>query len=288
MALIAHYECNNQDNADNVLHDISGHANNHDAALAISSPYGFMHRRLDATGNVYSSAEPANGADFALADECTVMCWLEMQAIPTESVVFLIGYGDSGETQAENFLWSLMVSNLAHFGMRWENGAGVDVPAWSPADALDLDSDDFHGQTRNIHIAVIRSINGPNRNVKFCVNGVDLAADATGLTAPDGGTYPNAGPWIGASPRTTNVGRIPACFSDVRVYDTAESVATVLGIYDAEKATRENANREGYPVSLLDGYERGGESGSIYVPVHTGTELDPTERPLSGWAGAGP
>lgn len=283
MTLIAHYKCDNQDDTDNTLHDVSGHANNHDAAMSIASPYGFDHRRIDATGNVYSSADLANGADFAIADECTVMCWLEMQAIPTEPVVFLIGYGDSGETQAENFLWSLIVSNLAHFGMRWEHTAGVDVSAWSPADALDLDGDDFHGQTKNVHIAVIRTLDATKRDVKFVRNGIDMGADVTGLTAPDGGTYPDAGPWIGSSPRTTNVGRIPACFSDVRVYDSAESVATVLGIYNAEKATRENVTRESYPISILDGYELGGESGSIYVPVHTGSKLDPADYPLAGW-----
>jgi hypothetical protein len=288
MALLAHYRCDEQDNADNVLHDVSGHANNHDAPLTIfNTGGGFDHLRMDATGNIYSSSEPGNPADFRLQGEMTVMCWIQRTALSGSE--YVIGYGDTThETQAENHQWNLYTAASARFGMWWEHTAGVDVVALSPANALDPAGDGFGGQTRCLHIACIRTISG-TATVKFVVNGVDLAADVSGLTPPDGGTYPEAGPWLFTIPRQTNIGRINAQIGDIRVYDSAESVPTILGIYNAEKARHENATRVGRPFSMLgDQYERSGPQGSLYLPRHMATELDPIVRPNSGWSGVRP
>lgn len=292
MALLAHYLCDNQDNPAGTgfktMADVSGHANNHDADVTIyNTSDGFEHRMIDAAGNVYSKNEPLNPADFRLQGDMTVCCWIQRVTslvggyYPT-TFGSIFGYGDNGETQVENFQWQLDMIDQARFRLWWEQGVGVDVIADSPVGAMDPDSDGFGGATHCIHIACIRTVSG-TASVKFVVNGVDLSADVTGLTPPDGGTYPNAGPWLFASPRTTNVNRIPARMGSIRVYDTAESVATLTGIYNAEKATYENGTRTGRPLSILDGYERGGEQGLIYLPRHMGSKLDPADFPLAGW-----
>ena len=293
MSLLAHYLCDNQDNpsgaGSKTMADVSGHANNHDATITIyNTTEGFDHLMIDALGNVYSASEPANPSDFRLQGDMTVCCWIERAldlvagAYPT-AVGSVIGYGDTThETQAENFQWQLDIVDQGRFRLWWEEGLGVDVIANSPVGAMDPDSDGFGGATHCMHIACIRTVSG-TASVKFVVNGVDLGADVTGLTPPDGGTHPDAGPWLFALPRTTNDNRIPARLGSIRVYDSAESVATLLGIYNAEQATFENGNRLGNPLPLLDGYELGGEQGNLYLPRHTGTELDVDGNILAGW-----
>jgi hypothetical protein len=291
MALLAHYLCDNQDNGvgSETMPDVSGHANNHDAPLTIfNTANGFDHKRIDVSGNVYSSAEPNNPADFRLQGDMTVCCWVTricdtvFGAYPT-TVGAIMGYGDTThETQAENFQWQLDIISSARFQLWWEHGAGVDAVAASPANAMDPLGDGWGGQTQFIHIAAIRTVSG-TASVKFVVNGVDLGADVTGLTPPDGGTYPEAGPWLFALPRTTNINRAFAHIASLRVYDSAESVANLLSIYNAEKAMYENATKSVVEVAPLAGWQRSGPQGSLYVPRDTGTSLNPSDFPLAGW-----
>jgi hypothetical protein len=284
VTLIAHYRCDTQDDDDPTLYDVSGHPNNHDVALTLfSTSWGFDHLRINANGNVYGG--PANPGDFALTGEMTIMCWIQRMAVmgPTYDE-WVAGYGNTTlETQADNHLWGFINDPNDAFGMYWEYGAGIDVKAMSPSNALDIAGDGFRGMSRAIHIACIRTINGANRDVKFVRNGVDLGSDVTGLTPPDGGG--NGGPWFFAYPKTSNVGRIAAAIADIRIYDSAESVATILGIYNSEKARHEHATR-GYNEILAFGtrWSKDGESGSIYTPHNTGTRLNEDEgRNLAGW-----
>lgn len=295
MALLARYRCDEQDNQNGSavpLVDSGGHANNHDAPLTIfnTAADGFSHKRINCQGNVYSSGYPANEADFALAAEMTVMAWVHPQGIfnPISSFYeWVMGYGSTASaTQPDNDLWGLFIGQRAasvglSFGMHWEHGAGVDVFAWAPDGAL---ADGFHGQKGPHHIAVIRSNGGAD--VKFVLDGVDLAADVLGQTVPDGGGNSHA--WLFAAPTTSNTYRLNSAVADIRVYDSAESVATVQGIYNTELTRHRLDTRPGEVMTPMGRYVRGGEQGSIYVPADMGSELDPIERPNSGWAGVRP
>jgi hypothetical protein len=167
--------------------------------------------------------------------------------------------------------------------MRWEYSTGTDVSAKSPANAIELASG-WGGQDHMIHVAVIRSINGSNRDVKFVLNGVDLSADVTGLTAPDGGTYSNAAVRVFSLPRAINSNRFEGAVADIRVYDTAESVSNILSVYNAEKANHLNSGRVGNSYDLMTNYDRGDQDGVIYTPAHTGTGIDDhVEGSYAGW-----
>lgn len=281
MTLIAHYKCEeNRPSGDiTTLLDSSGHPNNHDMSLVYyDTAIGFGHKMAITVGWFFGY-DAANKADFPLFGECTIMAWLN--PCPTGEQEWIIGFGDaSGETAVQNIAWSL-VSDVPNkrFGMLWEYGAGVDVTAWAPSGSL------LVGETRPKHFAVIRTINGAQRDVKFVVDGVDLSADVTGLTAPDGTLIANA--QIDAF-RAPNFGfsnlQYDGIASQLRVYDNALTVGEVLNVYNAEAPSFPRVEVD-IPRIPSDWAKGGGRGGSLYLPRSTGTKLDEgaTAGSLAGW-----
>jgi hypothetical protein len=296
MTLIAHWKCDeNQGKNVTSVADSSGHPNNHDFTSVgySSSSVGFVNKSRHsnaASGDRHISVN--NNADLSLIGNMTIMAWIMPQGVPTNTK-YLVGFGagGAGNVQADNLLWSLIWSTTGQFGMQWEQGAGVDVNALSTSTPVVPKAD------YPLHLAVVRTINGANRDVKFYLDGSDLSEDVTGLTAPDGG---------GNS--VCEMLRIPGADSNVpkaniwgvRVYDTAESAGAISTIHSAE---RSEADRFGYPtdgivpLQLLAegayqpqtlGIEQSQPGGPVYEGVPTGTNLDPVERPNSGWATEGP
>ena len=225
-----------------------------------------------------------------LTGDVTISAWVRRFGAPGAGTIrHLIACGVGGsEVQADNYLWSLVQTSADGFGMLWENGAGVDVTAYSPGGELTfLDPQPLQ------HIAVVRSINGALRDVKFYLDGAEIIGSAiTGLAAPDGGA--NAicemlrSPTVSAETYHGNVAL-------VRVYDTAESGANINAIYTAELPL---VNRISYPYSqdmeLIGDYPvvvgnpsmqtlDFGEVADV-APVPTGTNIDQEDRPNSGWA----
>ena len=296
MTLIAHWKCDeNQGKAVTSVTDSSGHPNNHDFTSIgySSSSVGFVNKSRHAnasSGDRHISVN--NNADFSLTGNMTIMAWIRAQGVPTNTK-YIVGFGagGTGNVQADNLLWSLIWSTTGQFGMQWEQGAGVDVNALSTSTPISVKSD------YALHLAVVRTINGANRDVKFYLDGTDLAEDVTGLTAPDGG---------GNS--LCEMLRIPGADSNVpkaniwgvRIYDTAEAAGVISTIHSAERA---EADRFGYPTTgivplqsfAFGAYqphevsiEQSQPGGPAYEAVQTGTNLDQDERPNSGWATTGP
>ena len=297
MALLAHWKCDENLAKDvTSVADSSGHANNHDFATVsyASSSAGFVNKSRHssrASGDYHTAAN--KNADFLLTGDLTVMAWLRpIQDANNNKYIVACGGSGSSEVQADNMLWSLVWNTSDQFGMTWEQGAGVDVNAFSTTAPLALPGDG------PVHIAVVRSINGALRDVKFYLNGIDLAEDVTGLTAPDGGA--NALCEMLRLPSVNS--NVPgANIWNVRVYDSAEPPANVLSVYSAEltEATRD----PGILLPTLQEIEVYGsaaygqqataigqeQSGSgAYSFKHTGSNLDLDERPGSGWSTAGP
>jgi hypothetical protein len=297
LTLIAHWKCDeNQGRNVTSAADSSGHPNNHDFAsvgyATASVGFGNWNRHSAGSGDRHSSV--GNNADFLLTGDLTIMAWLWPQANPTnDKYLVACGLGTS-EVQADNLLWSLIWNSSGQFGMRWEQGAGVDVNALSPASQIAVKTE------VPLHLAVVRSINGAQRDVKFFLNGVDLAADVTGLTAPDGGA--NALCEMLRLPNANS--NIPvANIWNVRVYDTAELAAAVWSVYTSELPAPYRFGYTPNPAEPLIQYDPLGfgaydseevaidkaQAGAgAYAGVPTGTELDQVERPNSGWAQVGP
>lgn len=299
MALVGYWKCNESptDQVTSVA-DSSGHANNHDfTSVGYYTPYGrtvgqFMnnYRYSAATGDRHISVN--NNADFLITGDMTIAAWVRMHNPLPDTYRFFIGCGAGGvsEVQADNIQWSLIASPSGQFGMLWENGAGVDVLAYSPVSQLDQYSEDFQ------HIAVIRSTNLGLLDVKFVLNGVDLGADITGLALPDGGA--NAVCEMLRMPGAD--ARTPYCnIANVRVYDTAETVGAMASVYASEGPEMLRLSNLFVPPEELIGNEPDtdvsidpvfGALGTTVArtAIHTGTRLDQVERPNSGWARVGP
>lgn len=297
MTLIGYWKCdeNRGRNVTSVA-DSSGHPNNHDfTGVGYSTDsvgFGNHNRHANqAGGDSHTSVN--NNADFLLTGDMTIMAWIWPQKTPNNDK-YLIGCGAGGtsEASADNMQWALIWTSTGQFGMRWEQGAGVDVDALSPAGQINVKTE------VPLHLAVVRSINGGNRDVKFYLNAVDLAADVTGLSPPDGGA--NAVCEMLRIPGADS--NVPLCnIWNVRVYDTAELAAVVSAVYTAELPV---PYRFGYttdpglsPFAMIGSGAYGDEQtqvdlalpgASAYAGVPTGTNLDLVERPNSGWAEAGP
>ena len=229
MTLLALWECDENQGRDvTTVADSSGHPNNHDfTSIGYSSSsvgFGNWNRHVNrASGDRHISVN--NNADFLLTGNMTIMAWIRPTLTANNNkYIVACGAGGTSEVQANNILWSLVWNTSNQFGMHWEQGAGVDVTAFSTTAPLIVKNED------PIHIAVVRSINGAQRDVKFFLNGVDLAEDVTGLTAPDGGAS-----------AVCEMFRLPGADSNVpganiwgvRVYDTAELAAAVQAVYNA-------------------------------------------------------
>lgn len=298
MALLAYWKCNeNQGRNVTSVVDSSGHANNHDfASVGYSSPsVGFTNwnrHAVASAGDRHVSVN--NNPDFLLTGDMTIMAWLWPHVTPNnDKYIVGCGAGGTSEVQADNMQWALIWNASGQFGMRWEQGAGIDVDALSPASQIVINAES------PFHLAVVRTINGANRDVKFYLNGVDLVADVTGLTPPDGGA--NA---------VCEMLRIPGADSnvpngniwDVRIYDTAEGPGTVASVYASELPVpyrfpyvpnpslpliltpigsgAYQFEQTEIPISLIESV--------AYQAVHTGSNLDLEQRPNSGWAQVGP
>jgi hypothetical protein len=272
MALLAHWKLDENEIGASEAADSSGHANDHKfQTVSESGVSGWFHRRRR-NQNGASLSNVLNNADFLITGVMTVMAWI--RPIGADAFEWIVGCGNgASEVQADNVLWSLVRSTTNTFGMRWEQGAGVDVTALAPASTLDGRPYD-----EGVHIACIRSINGSNRDVKFVLNGVDVGSDQTGLTAPDGGASGLCE--SGVQPGGT-IEEYEGDYWNVRVYDTAESVSNILAVYNAELAAAQRVAKYLATDPVVPAHI--GEAGTLYSPRHTGTSLDQTERPRSGW-----
>lgn len=300
MALLAYWKCDENQGRDvTAVADSSGHANNHDFTSVgyASGSVGFVNKNRHANaqaGDRHISAN--NNADFQLAGDMTIMAWLYPILIPNNTK-YIVGCGAGGtsEAQADNMQWALVWSTTGQFGMQWEQGLGVDVFALTTSTPI------LTLVEGPLHIAVVRTINGANRDVKFYLNGADLAEDVTGLTPPDGGA--NA---------VCEMLRIPGADSNipkaniwnVRIYDTAESPASVGAIFAAELSEALRVAYTPNPSDSLIRYEENAfnaydlapqivapitrNGNNAYGSTPTGTNLDLEQRPNSGWAQAGP
>jgi hypothetical protein len=97
----------------------------------------------------------------------------------------LVTYGDSGETLNDNYLWSVRLIQSATGGAPcldsfWEysTGTNVSVSSTYPLPVGEL-----------MHIAMTRTVNGPNLDVRFYVNGT-LTDTLTGNHVPEIGASP--------------------------------------------------------------------------------------------------
>lgn len=284
MTLIAHYKCDdNRPSGDiSTLIDSSGHPNNHDMALTyFNTAIGFGHKMALTPGWFYGAAA-ANEADFLTFGECTIMAWFHLTSLATlESLECVLAMGDyNSELAAANLAWAFVVDRINdRFGMMWEYGAGTDVNAWAPGGSLSKGDKALH------HCAVVRSINGAQRDVKFVVDGVDLAADVTGLTAPDGTLVGNSQVDAFRMPNwgfSNNL--LDAVVSQLRFYDNALTVGDIQNVYAAEVGA---IPRVGFEIPRIpsDWAKGGDRGGSIYLPRSTGTKLDEgaTAGSLAGW-----
>jgi hypothetical protein len=299
MALLAHWKLDENQGkmaAPGVVADSSGHANDHSFSshLYATSALGFWNRgRHCALNDRHITV--ANNADFlALNGNITIMAWLRIPFIPAGDQ-YIIGCGlEPGETQAENILWSLYFNASRQFGMRWEHTNGTEVTALSPVAQFS------QADEAPTHIAVVRSINGAQRDVKFIVNGVDIAADVTALTAPDGGASGLCEMFREPGNQQLDPN---GNFWNIRVYDTAESVANVLAVYNAElpamaRVAYKNSlpalptrigteGTNGYDLATLFpsvlGQFAGGDLGAAYNAEHTGSKLFEAGRGQAGW-----
>jgi len=300
MALVGYWKCDERpiDLVTSVL-DYSGHANNHDfASVGYYKWFSQLRGRFlnacrysENNGDYHASVN--NNADFLLTGDVTISAWVRRFGAPGAGTIrYLISCGVGGsEVQADNYLWSLVQTSGDGFGMFWEQGAGVDVTAYSPGGELD-----YYDPQPLQHIAVVRSINGALRDVKFYVDGIDLVADVTGLTPPDGGA--NAVCEMLRSP-TVSAETFHGNVALVRVYDTAESPANIAAIYAAElplvdrlgySVGQDMEQLGSYPVVLSGPNIQtiGFDPLANREAVATGTNLDQVERPNSGWASEGP
>lgn len=294
MALIGFWKCNERpvDQVTSVL-DYSGHANNHDfTSVGFYDWFSHLRGRFlngcrysENNGDFHASVN--NNADFLLTGNMTISAWVRRFSVGA-SPRYIVGCGNgASELQADNLLWALVQTPADGFGMIWEQGAGVDVTAYSPGGELD-----YYAPSPLQHIAVVRTINGAQRDVKFYVDGADILSDVTGLTAPDGGA--NA---------ICEMLRLPGGATDtvhgnialVRVYDTAETAPSIAAIYAADLAevnrlslayTPELLQLGNYPT--INGQENQQVPSfgltNIKVAVPTGTRIDQEERPESGWS----
>lgn len=278
MTLIGYWKCNENQGKDvSTVVDSSGHANNHDFGTVVytSDSYGFVNNARHAPGSAANyHGSVGNNSDLQLTGDTTIMAWVR-PLIDPPGYRWVIGCAQPGAAQADNILWCLRFLSSGAFDMGWEYGANNGVSAASPTGIISGPAE------APMHLAVVRSINGANRDVKFFVDGADLAADVTGLTAPDGGgnstvemlRFPN-----------DNSEYIAADIWNVRVYDSAESAGAVSAVYAAELG---EATRAGYPTNPALAASQVLGSGA-YTSVPTGTNLDIDERPNSGWATTGP
>ena len=270
MTLISKWKLDENDNSVSSVVDSSGHANNHDLTSLTISTGAFGHKRFRTEGSSYFESVN-NNSDFLVTGECTVMAWI-LPTVATSVKQWLVGVAGSGAGSAYNALWGLLLTDTGRFGMLWQYGSQQEVTAYCPNDTLPTDN--FPDP---IHIACVRSINATKRDVKFVLNGVDVGSDVTALTAPDDGAS-SICEMLQKPADTTD--RLDDCdIWNVRFYDSAESVATILGIYNAElsEATRVSEEHDTSLLPILNG-----EHGEVYDSVFTGHELLP-ERAQSGW-----
>jgi hypothetical protein len=289
MSLITHYACDNQDNDDNTLHDISGHGNNHDIDLvAIPGGVGFNHNRIECQGNIIDSDIAANSADMYLQGDMTVMAWIEMFGIPgkggSNNPQFVIGFGAQGGDQEDNAQWSLTLSGSGQFGMWWEYGVGLNVNVYCNAGSLEVDANGFNGQTHFAHVACIRDLEEGTINVDYMLNGSLLIGESdSGLTPPDGGDVGGIGVRVFRRP-TAVTGSLYGAVADIRVYDEVLDPSAVMAIFDAEKVLHLNTDRSGVVLDASGRLTNGGIAGSSYSPIQTGTELAALQgAEVAGW-----
>jgi hypothetical protein len=129
--------------------------------------------------SVTSLIRDARVAAFDLVGAMTLECLLFLHQKPTVDYT-IISHAASGETQADNYLWSLRViqslsANSPCLDSFWEYGSGSNVESTStyPLPVGQL-----------IHAGLTRTVNGGALDLRFYVNGV-LVDTFAGLHVPE-------------------------------------------------------------------------------------------------------
>lgn len=236
MVLLAHYKFNEApaQNATTAVDVAAGGSGSHSGTYTFSSPdnngglepggIGGRHTRisLNDSGSV---ASLGNISDLRITGEMTVMFWYYSE--DTDSWHPIVEVNGVDETQAENKLFSVSRESSGRLAMKWEYSTGIDIDVFSANNIVqDLD--------KWMHCAIVRKLNGSNFNVLFYVNGVLVDTQDNGgggYTAPDGGG--NSLGFIGRDQASTEpVGTYR--IDSLRVYNTAESSASISSQYSAE------------------------------------------------------
>lgn len=261
----------------------AGGSGAHDGTYVLSSTLGWgnllpggvggkhvVNRGNNAGGTVISIGNPS---DLRLLGAMTVMAWYAPDDYYYHyNPSYIASCTGLDETEAENDLWSLEIAGVRIVRLRWENGLGVDINAVSGAS--------FLNQQGWTHVAVTRYEMTPGKwGCDFYADGQYHSTDdntGSGYDPPTGGG--NSLPYLGR----IGVAQTPTSMSydSVRVYDTEESAASILAVYNAEVVFFED-------LPVKDDYDHNqwytrpvGEPGALYRSVQSGPN---SLRENAGW-----